>query len=266
MDDWDQETLERVIREKGEREGDANRNLATTIICRFFLDAVEKRQYGWFWKCPNGKECKYRHALPPGYVLKSQMKELLEQEAAERKGRDVTEDIEAARQQVTARTPLTQQVFAAWHSGRIEKRRLEKEAQEAERRKKGLLNGREIFLQEGFVAQDDAAASGADDFKREDDDERAIAEMFERAEAERRAAAEAAGVVDGEEGEEGAGAGAAGGAGAGPSSSSAVPPPIAEGEEEEESEPDDDDDDDDDDDMDDEALAALEAKLQASKV
>jgi hypothetical protein len=33
-------------------------------------------------QCPNGKDCKYRHALPPGYVLKSQMKELLELEAA----------------------------------------------------------------------------------------------------------------------------------------------------------------------------------------
>lgn len=32
-----------------------------------------------FWKCPNGDECKYRHALPPNYVLKSQMKELLEE-------------------------------------------------------------------------------------------------------------------------------------------------------------------------------------------
>ena len=31
---------------------------------------------------PNGKDCKYRHALPPGYVLRSQMKELLEAEAA----------------------------------------------------------------------------------------------------------------------------------------------------------------------------------------
>lgn len=29
-----------------------------------------------------GKDCKYRHALPPGYVLKSQMKLLLEEEAA----------------------------------------------------------------------------------------------------------------------------------------------------------------------------------------
>jgi hypothetical protein len=45
------------------------------------LDAVEKKQYGWFWACPNGgKECHYRHALPPGYILKSQMKALLEEE------------------------------------------------------------------------------------------------------------------------------------------------------------------------------------------
>lgn len=36
-----------------------------------------------FWKCPHGTECKYRHALPLGYVLKSQMKELLEEEVGE---------------------------------------------------------------------------------------------------------------------------------------------------------------------------------------
>ena len=42
---------------------------------------MEKKQYGWFWACPNGgKECHYRHALPPGYILKSQMKALLEEE------------------------------------------------------------------------------------------------------------------------------------------------------------------------------------------
>ncbi|GFH27773.1 uncharacterized protein HaLaN_26151 [Haematococcus lacustris] len=77
MDDWDQETLERVVKEKHGAEKPSN---ATTIICKFFLEAVEKHQYGWFWKCPNGVDCKYRHALPPGYVLKSQMKELLEEE------------------------------------------------------------------------------------------------------------------------------------------------------------------------------------------
>jgi hypothetical protein len=57
MEDWDQETLEKVVREKHGAEKPSN---ATNIICKFFLDAVEKRQYGWFWKCPNGTECKYK--------------------------------------------------------------------------------------------------------------------------------------------------------------------------------------------------------------
>jgi hypothetical protein len=44
-------------------------------ICKYFLDAVEKSLYGWFWECPNGGEkCMYRHALPPGYVLKRDQK------------------------------------------------------------------------------------------------------------------------------------------------------------------------------------------------
>ena len=29
-----------------------NKNRATAIICKFFLDAVEKKQYGWFWQVP----------------------------------------------------------------------------------------------------------------------------------------------------------------------------------------------------------------------
>lgn len=56
--------------------------VSSVQVCKYFLDAVEKKQYGWFWECPNGgKNCHYRHALPPGYVLKSQMKALLEEEA-----------------------------------------------------------------------------------------------------------------------------------------------------------------------------------------
>jgi len=39
-------------------------------VCKFFLDAIEKNIYGWFWNCPNGNKCIYRHALPPGFVLK----------------------------------------------------------------------------------------------------------------------------------------------------------------------------------------------------
>lgn len=56
--------------------------VSSVQVCKYFLDAVEKKQYGWFWECPNGgKNCHYRHALPPGYVLKSQMKALLDEES-----------------------------------------------------------------------------------------------------------------------------------------------------------------------------------------
>lgn len=39
-------------------------------------------RFGWFWQCPNGELCQYRHALPPGFVLKSQKKALEEAERA----------------------------------------------------------------------------------------------------------------------------------------------------------------------------------------
>lgn len=40
-------------------------------------------RFGWFWECPNGGEkCQYRHALPPGFMLKSQRKAAEEAEKA----------------------------------------------------------------------------------------------------------------------------------------------------------------------------------------
>ena len=68
-----------------------------------------------FWQCPNGKDCKYRHALPPGYVLKSQMKELLEAERAN--APSIEEEIEAERAKVDARTPITEDVSRTLKSG-----------------------------------------------------------------------------------------------------------------------------------------------------
>lgn len=40
------------------------------------MDAVEKAKYGWFWECPNGEKCIYRHALPQGYILKRDKKKI----------------------------------------------------------------------------------------------------------------------------------------------------------------------------------------------
>ena len=44
-------------------------------VCKHFLHAIEKGIYGWFWECPSGDKCIYRHALPPGFVFKKQLKE-----------------------------------------------------------------------------------------------------------------------------------------------------------------------------------------------
>lgn len=174
MEDWDQETLEKAIAQK---HGSENLNRPTNIVCKYFLEAVEKRQYGWFWQCPNGKDCKYRHALPPGYVLKSQMKQLLEEESANKI--TVEEEIEEERAKVDPQTPITEEIFMKWKAELDEAHKREIEAKEAERKKQGQMTGREIFEQEGFTATDDASAS--DSYAREVDDEEEIKKMHERA-------------------------------------------------------------------------------------
>lgn len=91
MENWDDEKLKEVVNKK---HGENDKKHPTTDIvtktsfnfylkalilliyfilcqiCKFFLEAVEKSKYGWFWSCPNGASCIYRHALPPGFVLK----------------------------------------------------------------------------------------------------------------------------------------------------------------------------------------------------
>jgi len=60
--------LEEVVESKQTLE---NRNLKTAIVCKYFLQAIEDKKYGWFWECPNGGDkCIYSHALPKGYTLK----------------------------------------------------------------------------------------------------------------------------------------------------------------------------------------------------
>ena len=65
MDDWDEAKLNEVVNKKhGEKNGLLP---ASSIVCKYFVEAVELGKYGWFWDCPNGNEkCQYRHALPPG--------------------------------------------------------------------------------------------------------------------------------------------------------------------------------------------------------
>lgn len=59
-----------------------HRSTQTVCLCICFRLQVCAR-FGWFWECPNGGEkCQYRHALPAGFVLKSQRKAIEDAEKA----------------------------------------------------------------------------------------------------------------------------------------------------------------------------------------
>ncbi|OAY84806.1 Zinc finger CCCH domain-containing protein 11 [Ananas comosus] len=153
MEDWDQETLEKVVESK---KNEYNQNKPTDIVCKYFLEAVEKKQYGWFWVCPNGgKDCHYRHALPPGYVLKSQMKALLEEEAEKM---PIEEEIEEQRSKLTASTPITPELFMQWKNKKMKEREAGLAALRAERAKNDRMSGRELFLSDASLFVDDAEA------------------------------------------------------------------------------------------------------------
>ncbi|XP_042392795.1 zinc finger CCCH domain-containing protein 11-like isoform X1 [Zingiber officinale] len=153
MEDWDQEMLEKVVETKNK---EYNQNKPTDIVCKFFLEAVEKKQYGWFWVCPNGsKECQYRHALPPGYVLKSQMKALLEEETEKI---SVEEEIENQRAKVTTTTPLTPDLFMQWKRKKMEEKEAGLAAMRADRAKNDRMSGRELFLSDSSLFVDDDEA------------------------------------------------------------------------------------------------------------
>ncbi|CAG7866695.1 unnamed protein product [Brassica rapa] len=98
-------------------EDSSSTNVTMENVCKYFLDAVEKKQYGWFWACPNGgKECHYRHALPPGYILKSQMKALLEEESQKM---PVEEEIENEHAKLKTATQMTPALFMEWKKKKI---------------------------------------------------------------------------------------------------------------------------------------------------
>ncbi|KAG0626547.1 hypothetical protein M758_2G134200 [Ceratodon purpureus] len=176
MDEWDQETLEKAVAAKA-NEYNNNNNKPTEIVCKHFLDAVERKQYGWFWTCPHGgKDCHYRHALPPGYVLKSQMKALLEEEGEKL---TIEDEIENQRHMTKSTTPMTAELFADWKRKKAEAREAEPTAMRAERARADRLSGRELFVCDASLFVDDAEAYEI--YIREEEQVEAKANISERA-------------------------------------------------------------------------------------
>ena len=168
MANWDQAKLETVV---GQRHGAQAKQCQTDIICKFFLDAVEKSLYGWFWVCPNGGDtCKYRHSLPPGYVLKKAVAVADEDEEEEQMS--IEDQIEMERAALpSGGVQVTEETFKQWLINRAEQKRAaeEKEKQaiiDAASKRGGQrgvgLSGRDLFAYDPSLFIDDDAAAGQD--------------------------------------------------------------------------------------------------------
>lgn len=162
MANWDEDKLKEVV-EKKHGEGNKQRP-STDIICKHFLEAVEKSKYGWFWECPSGTKCIYRHALPPGFVLKRDKKKM-EEKKNEISLVDLIERERAALG--PNQTKITLETFLAWKKKKIKEKQDAVNKADEQRRsdyKAGRavgLSGREMF------SFDPALAADAD----EEDDE-----------------------------------------------------------------------------------------------
>lgn len=180
MEDWDQAKLESVVAEK---HGGENLNNKTTISCKHFLDAVEKRLYGWFWVCPGGGvDCKYRHALPPGYVLKSQLAALAaEQKSARRTDEEVLEE---RRAKLGGGVQLNRTLFLEWKEEREKRRGKEKQEAKEARQREGRMSGREL-CEAGLVESGGHEEDGAMEYVKRDTSADDAAEAMAREEAER---------------------------------------------------------------------------------
>ncbi|KAK4180339.1 hypothetical protein QBC36DRAFT_375169 [Triangularia setosa] len=156
--DWDEEKLRSVVLSKK-----GNQRTTTDKVCKFFISAIEDGKYGWFWVCPNGGDkCMYKHALPPGFILKTK-----EQRAAEKalldksplKTLTIEEFLESERHKLTGTlTPVTPETFAKW-----KKERLDKKAAEEALRKAKEATGRALFESGNWRAMDDDEEPDEDD-------------------------------------------------------------------------------------------------------
>lgn len=158
MDKWDEDKLKEVVEKK---HGASNNRPTTDIICKHFLEAVEKSKYGWFWECPSGQKCIYRHALPPGFVRKKDKKK------EDKKDEISLEDlIETERANLgPSQTKITLETFLAWKKRKV-KEKQEQAIKDEERRRNDYKAGRQVGIsgREMFYFNPDlATGDGIDD-------------------------------------------------------------------------------------------------------
>ncbi|XP_029962579.1 zinc finger CCCH domain-containing protein 15 [Salarias fasciatus] len=156
MENWDEKKLEEVVNKK---HGEAEKKKAKTqIVCKYFLEAIENNKYGWFWVCPaGGDSCMYRHALPPGFVLKKDKKKEEKEEEI-----SLEELIENERAALGVNvTRITLETFLAWkkrkRQEKVDRAREEMEKKKADFKagKSLVVSGREVFEFRPELVDDD---------------------------------------------------------------------------------------------------------------
>lgn len=161
MEGWTEEELRAAIERK---HGKSNKNVATTTdkVCNNFINAVENNKYGWFWECANGDKCKYRHALPEGYVLKRDLKKL---NAARAENQISLEDlIERERAALGPGTKITWETFTIWKKRKVAEKKRDVEVETKKKKGKAKsgnssgLTGRELFMYNADMGGDDDEA------------------------------------------------------------------------------------------------------------
>lgn len=127
---------------------------------------MERSKYGWFWQCPAGESCIYRHALPPGFELKKDKKK------DDRKNDITLEDlIERERAALAGKqTRITLETFLAWKKRKIQEktdaavRDEEKKRSDYKAGRQVGLSGREMFSFNPELANDNEYEDGDEAF------------------------------------------------------------------------------------------------------
>jgi hypothetical protein len=134
------------------------------ITCEFFFNAVRDEKFGWFWKCPNGNECIYRHALPEGFEFK---KEEVKVEVDDEDKPTLEEVLDKERSALpTGLKNVNFEEFMSW----VEEEKKIREQEKLERTKhlKGI-SGKALFESNQALFQDDEDAF--EDYKRDEEAE-----------------------------------------------------------------------------------------------
>jgi hypothetical protein len=153
-------TVEFEVNKIAEQKEKKRGKVPSNIVCKYFLDAVKKKIYGWKWECPNGDDCHYRHSLPEGYILVTAKEKQEDMTSEEYMNLEAQIDEERERIKVNG-TKVNEKTFLEWKRKRDEFRKIE-EAEKMEMEKKlhekSKLTGVQLFKKQAELFKDDEDA------------------------------------------------------------------------------------------------------------